>query len=109
METSLKEKQDAARAALKELCENGPQALPAEEIVVTPIEDLVQRNGRHHKAVNARWNLSRRLTMTQLMILSFYREHELFLDADGRCFGFEGREKDYADYVREARVPYEKH
>src|SRR5437879_13842857 len=101
---SLKEKQARAREALASLCKDGPEPPPPEKIDLVHVEDLIARNGRHHKAVSVRWNFARRLTSTEFMILSFYADNSIALDHEGRCFGFEGREKDYADYVTEARV-----
>jgi hypothetical protein len=106
--TQLQLRQEAACAALKDLCANGPKPLPDEKIIVTPIEDMVERNGRRHKAVNVRWNLSRRLTTSDVMILSYYRGNGIIADKDGYVFGFEGREIDYKDYCKSAGMAYEK-
>ena len=44
--------------------------------------------------------------MSEFFILSYHRMNQIIADRDGVCFGFDGREIDYADYVREAKVKY---
>jgi hypothetical protein len=105
--SELKEKRAEARKALEKLCQDGPAPTPPSTITITPTEDLVARNGRRHKAVKVRWNYSRRLSMPEMMILSYYQDNQILLDREGRCFGFEDRKKDYDDYVIEAGVSYE--
>jgi hypothetical protein len=67
-----------------------PAPEPDDAVVeVVHIGDLIQRNGRSHKAVRATWKHPRQLTATELMILSYFREHKILLDGNDECVGFE--------------------
>jgi hypothetical protein len=103
---TFKMQRAAARKALDQLCKDGPNAPPPEKIELLLTENRPDRRGRLHKCVCVRWNYGRRLSMSEFFILSYHRMNQIIADRDGVCFGFDGREIDYADYVREAKVKY---
>jgi len=92
--SELTERREAAREFLAKIVKDGPTPPPKNRVHFKFLPD-----GR----VQVSWNLGRRLTMEQLLILSYHQEN--FIDADDQdyVFGFEGDAWDYLDYVSNYR------
>ncbi len=93
MSTRLQRERAAARAWLANFLSSPDPPLPDDERIVEWLPD---------RRVRVRWNRGILLTWSEILILSYHRDNQLFLDVEGRCFGFEGDDLDYLDFCDES-------
>jgi hypothetical protein len=84
---TFKMERAAARKAM------GKDGAPPEKIELIT-EDRTDSRGKLYKCVRVHWNYGRRLSMSEVFILSYHRMNEIIADREGLVFGFNGREID---------------